>query len=232
MSLADDPVWSNGDKTVTITLKNYKWSDGQPVTSQDVAFSIDEIKAAIKESPANWYAYSQGLGIPDEVASVTTPDAKTAVINLTKAVNPTWFFENELGSLMPMPSHAWDIDATGGAAITDWATNPADAKKIYDYLNAQSKSLSTYATNPLWQVVDGPYKLSSLTASTGAYTMTPNAAYGGPHATVQSPWQSVPFPSDAAEFDALKDGSVDVGYLPLPDLPQSSTISSTYNEFG
>ncbi len=31
MSLANQPTYSNGDKTVTVTLKtNYKWSDGQP----------------------------------------------------------------------------------------------------------------------------------------------------------------------------------------------------------
>jgi peptide/nickel transport system substrate-binding protein len=232
MSLADDPVWSNGDKTVTITLKNYKWSDGQPVTSQDVAFSIDEIKAAIKESPANWYAYSQGLGIPDEVASVTTPDAKTAVINLTKAVNPTWFFEDELGSLVLMPSHAWDIDATGGSPITDWATNPADAKKIYDYLNAQSKSLGTYATNPLWQVVDGPYKLSAFNSTTGDYTETPNAAYSGPHAKTISPFETITYTTDAAEYTALKAGAIDMGWVPTSDVPEAKSVSSDYTLWG
>src|SRR5580658_8324235 len=72
MSLADQPVWSNGDKTVSITLKsNYKWSDGQPVTSQDVLFFYDETVAALKEDTANWGPYSPGLGIPDAVASVT-----------------------------------------------------------------------------------------------------------------------------------------------------------------
>ena len=40
-------------------------------------------------------------------------------------------------------------------------------KKIFDYLTTQAKSLSTYATNPLWQVVDGPYKLSAYNATTG-----------------------------------------------------------------
>jgi peptide/nickel transport system substrate-binding protein len=233
MSLASDPVWSDGDKTVSVTLKpNYKWSNGDPLTSQDVLFWYAMMKAAIKESPANWAYYTPGLGIPDAVASISASSASTFTLHLKTAVNPTWFWQNQLGAIQPMPSKIWDVDSTGGKPITDWATNPADATKIYNYLAAASKSLSTYASNPLWQVVDGPYKLTSLTASTGAYTMTPNPAYGGPHATVVSTWQSVPFTSDAAEFDALKDGSVDVGYLPLPDLPQSSTISSTYNEFG
>ena len=52
MSLANDPTWSNGNKTVTFTLKsNYKWSDGTPITSKDVLFWYDEMKAAIKASP-------------------------------------------------------------------------------------------------------------------------------------------------------------------------------------
>ncbi len=39
MSLASAPVYSNGDRTVTITLKNnYKWSDGLPLTSADALF--------------------------------------------------------------------------------------------------------------------------------------------------------------------------------------------------
>ena len=88
MSLANPPTWSNGDKTVTLTMKpNYRWSNGQPVTSRDVLFWFDEVKAAIKEDPANWGPYSPGLGIPDEVANVTTPNANTVVFTLKKAVN-------------------------------------------------------------------------------------------------------------------------------------------------
>ena len=58
--------------------------------------------------------------------------------------------------------------------------------KIFTYLTSQAKSLSTYATNPLWQVVDGPYKLSAYNTTSGAFTMVPNTTYGGPHVTPQS----------------------------------------------
>ena len=50
MSMASDPTWSNGNKTVTVKLKNWKWSDGQPVTSKDAEFFIDMTRAAVKVS--------------------------------------------------------------------------------------------------------------------------------------------------------------------------------------
>jgi len=41
LSLANKPVFSNGNKTVTFTLKQgYKWSNGQPVVAKDVLFDI------------------------------------------------------------------------------------------------------------------------------------------------------------------------------------------------
>jgi peptide/nickel transport system substrate-binding protein len=226
MSLAQDPVWSNGDKTVTVKMKsNYVWSDGQPVTSKDVEFWIDELAAGVKESPANWGPYVPGLGLPDQVTSMSTPDNSTLVINLNKAVNPTWFWQDELGTIQPMPSHAWAKASASGPTLD--FTNPANAKKIYDFLAAQSKSTTSYASNPLWQVVDGPYKLTAFNNTTGAFTMVPNSKYGGPHASPESTLQGVPFTSDTAEFNAIKSGSVDAGYVPLVDLRTWRTTSRT-----
>src|SRR5579862_871598 len=124
MSLANEPTWSNGDKTVTFTLKStYKWSNGDPLSSQDVLFWYYLLKAALKESPANWAYYSPGVGFPDDVTSITAPDASTVVMNLKSAVNPTWYQQDEIGAIQPMPSKAWAISSAGGTPITDWATN-------------------------------------------------------------------------------------------------------------
>jgi peptide/nickel transport system substrate-binding protein len=233
MSMADAPKWSNGDKTASITIKpNYKWSDGQPVTSKDVEFAFDEIAAAIKESPANWSAYSQGLSIPDDVASVSTPSASTVVFNFKHTTNPSWFEEDELsgGGLTPLPSHAWAKDSANGPTLD--FTNPANAKKIYDFLNTQAKSLGTWTTNPLWKVVDGPYKLSAFNSTTGNWTMEPNSSYGGPHAKTVSPFQTIYYTTDAAEFEALKTGAVDLGWVPGDDVPDAKSVSAQYNLWG
>jgi peptide/nickel transport system substrate-binding protein len=93
--------------------------------------------------------------------------------------------------------------------------------------------VNTYATNPLWQTVDGPYKLTTFNDTTGAFTMVPNTDYSGPHASPQSNYQGVPFTSDTAEWNAVKSGSVDFGYVPESDTPQIPSLKGIgYNYYG
>jgi peptide/nickel transport system substrate-binding protein len=232
MSLAYDPTYSDNDTVVTIKMRpNYKWSDGVPVSAADVVFTMDEIKAAIAESAANWGPYSQGSGIPDEVASVVASGPSTVVITMKAPVNPGWFEDDMLADVDPMPAHAW-AKASADGPLLDY-TNPANAKKIYDFLAAQSGQLRSYASNPLWKVVDGPYTLTAFNASSGAFTLTPNLAYGGPHAKTESVFQAVPFTSDTAEFNAIRSGSIDIGYVPDDDSKLASAVKSEgYNVFG
>jgi peptide/nickel transport system substrate-binding protein len=231
MSLAKPPVWSNNDQTVTVTMNPaYKWSDGQPLTSKDVAFDIDLIKAAIKESPVNWVYYTPGF-IPDDIASMSTPNGSTLVLNLKSTVNPSWFYDDELSVLQPMPAHAW-AKASASGPILDF-TSPANAKSIYDYLATQSRAQTAWAASPLWQVVDGPFKLTSFNNSTGADTMVANPAYGGPSSHKITELKAVPFTSDTAEFNAIKAGSVDAGYIPPNDVRQVSQLKAGgYNVYG
>ena len=153
------------------------------------------------------------------------------VFNLKKAVNPGWFFDDELSAIFPMPSHAWAKASASGSPLD--FTVPANAAKIYNFLSKASSSVATYATNPLWRTVDGPYTLTAFNDSTGAFTMSPNPSYGGPHASKISTLQAQPFTSDTAEFDAVRAGKIDVGYLPLTDIKQVNIVKSGgYNVFG
>jgi peptide/nickel transport system substrate-binding protein len=235
MSLGDTPVWSNGDKTVTITLKsNYKWSDGTPLTSEDVLGWYDLMKAAIKISPANWADYTPNLGIPDEVASITAPNSSTFSITYKSAVNPSWAELDQLSAIQPMPIVQWEKLAAGTGKPLNYA-NPADATTIYNFLSEASGKLSTYASNPLWQIVDGPYKLASFDSTNSAFTMSPNTSYGGPESKAPPTLKIEPFTSDVAEFNAVQAHQVDVGYVPLTDLPEISAVeagSSGYHAFG
>jgi signal transduction histidine kinase len=230
LSPVNPPVWSNGGKTMSITVKPWKWSNGQMLSSKDLLFTFDELEAAVKASPANWGTFVPGF-FPQTITSMSTPNDTTLVVNMKSPINPTWMEEDILGPQPIMPAAEWAKASANGPTLD--FTNPANATKIFNYLTAQSESLSTYATNPLWQTVDGPYKLSSYDTTTGAFTMVPNTDYSGPHATPMSDFVGVPFTSNTAFWNAIKTGSVDVGYVPPEDFPQIPTLKGLgYNYYG
>lgn len=234
MSIANAPVASNGNKTFTITLKKgFKWTDGHPVNANDVVFGYDELAAAVKESPANWGQYTPGL-IPDNVASVKASGADTVVFNMTKSINPGFFLYNQLQDtdygLFAMPSTSWNIASAGGAHLN--YKDPADAKKIYDYLNAQSQKLSTWASNPLWKDVDGPYTLKSFNTTNSSYVLAPNPNYGGSQKATAT-LDTETFTSVTAQFNALKSGTLDVAGLDPTQLAQVPSLKTQgYSVFG
>jgi peptide/nickel transport system substrate-binding protein len=57
LSPADAPVYSDGGKTVTITMKGWKWSNGETVNASDVVFWLNMQKA----EDQNFYGYVPGL---------------------------------------------------------------------------------------------------------------------------------------------------------------------------
>ncbi len=72
--LADTYEFTDGGLTLTVTLKDVKFASGNPVTSEDVAFSINRTKN-LKGNPAF---------ICDTIESIETPDKKTVVFKLTQ----------------------------------------------------------------------------------------------------------------------------------------------------
>ena len=231
LSLAPKPVYSDGDKTVTINMKQgFKWANGAPVDAADVIFDIDLLKAAVKESPSNWSNYVPGQ-FPVSVVSATDPSKYQLVIKLNKPYNPNYFLNDQLeGAVYALPSTDWNVDKAGGPHL-DY-TNPANAKKIYDYLLSQGKSLSGFATNPLWQDGDGPFKLKSFSATNSSFTFVPNPSYGGtPKASATINFET--YTSITAQLNALESGSLDIGGLDPSQLGAKSTLASKgYTIFG
>ena len=45
LSIGNPPVYSDGNRVVTITLKHYAWSDGETLSARDVGFWINLLKA-------------------------------------------------------------------------------------------------------------------------------------------------------------------------------------------
>jgi peptide/nickel transport system substrate-binding protein len=234
-SIAGPPVYSNANKTVTVHLDpGWKWSDGTPITSKDLAFDYWLLEGAVNKtvggSPANYGDYTPGL-YPDNVTSVATPNASTFVINFNKGYNQNFIFLEELAVLEPLPFHAWAKTSVGGPIIP--FNNLKNAAAIYKFLNAQSNKLSTYGSNPLWQVVDGPFKITSFDPATDGNTLVANPAYTGPVKPRLAGIDDVAFTSTSAEFDQLLTGKLDVGFIDFSDLPQApSLVSHGYSVFG
>ncbi|HXW46045.1 MAG TPA: peptide ABC transporter substrate-binding protein [Streptosporangiaceae bacterium] len=222
-SLYSSLTYSGGDKTITIVLKKWKWSDGVPITARDFTFAYNLIAA----NRTDWDDYVQGL-FPDDVASVTTPDGpsgSTVVINLTQAYNPNFYTEDVLNEIPLLPQHAWDkTSATGPVGNYDATT--AGAKAVWNFLQKEGGDMATFATNPLWKVVDGPWALSQF-GTNGYYSYVPNKNYSGPDKPILSKVENVPYTTDTAELDALRAGNtLDVGGLPLNDLAQANALKA------
>ena len=213
LSLADPPTY-NG-KQVTITLKNYKWSNGTAVTAQNVLFWINMLQAV---GSTEWGAFVPG-GFPTNVTNVKATSPTTLTMTMNKAYSPTWFTYNELSQITPMPK-AWDRTASGPSDCTDTVS---DCKAVYTYLDSQSKAMSSWASSPLWSVVDGPWKLQSFNAD-GNASFVPNKSYSGPVKATLAEFKEVPFTTEAAEYNVLRSGSgsqkLSVGYLPTTDAPK------------
>jgi len=244
LSLALPPEY-RGDEVIIRLKHNYHWSNGEPVDARDIVFWLNMMKAEAGND-----AYFSQTGLPSDVSNVRAVGSYEVTMDIsTSKFSQSWFSSNELSEITPMPT-AWDVSSRTGApgsggcsaasyssiqvnAATATATHPAPTPLTasaracladFNYLTAQSsKNPSTFASSPLWSVVDGPWKLKKLDTA-GNLTLVYNNKYGGPvtpgHITTFS---EVPFTSEQAEYNVLQDPTagqtIDVGYLPTVDAP-------------
>lgn len=95
--------------------KGHSFSDGKPVTAEDVKFSFDYLK--------QWNAvyFKKYL---EKVASVEVIDPSTVRFKLTEAYAP--FVMNTLGQVLILPKHVWEkvVEQTGIAKPQDFRNMP------------------------------------------------------------------------------------------------------------
>ena len=243
LSLALPPVY-HGNEVVIRLKRNYHWSNGEPVDAQDVVFWLNMMKAEAGND-----VYETATGLPNDVSNVRAVGNYEVTMHITTSFSQSWFSSNELSEITPMPL-AWDVTSpaakpgSGGCSAASYSSikvNPATATlthpapspltasaqaclNVFSYLTAQSsKPPASYASSPLWSVVDGPWKLQKLDVA-GNLTLIYNNKYGGPvtpgHITT---FTELPFTSEQAEYNVLQDPTagqtIDVGYLPTVDAP-------------
>jgi peptide/nickel transport system substrate-binding protein len=111
--------WSPSADGLTWTYKlrpNLKWSDGQPLTSQDVAYSINRVRNGTYEQ-TNWGNYVTNI------TGVTAPDPTTVVMTVKK---PTPIMYHV--SVPILPEHIWK--SISEKAVSNFANEPKPGQPI------------------------------------------------------------------------------------------------------
>jgi peptide/nickel transport system substrate-binding protein len=263
-SLAALPDYIDHDTRVVINLKHWKWSDGEPVDAQDVVFWMN----LMKTEPENWGGYVPG-DIPDNVTDIVATGRYQVTMDLDGTVNPQWFTYDELSQVTPIPeawdvTSLTAAPGSGGCSAASYssitinsstfAPESASAKAcsaVFDFLSTQSgfnpqhpnstavAPVTSYQANPLWQVTDGAFKLSSFQLN-GRVSLVANSSYSGSDKPRYKQFVFVPFTSEAAEYNALAAGALTVGNLPPSDLaspasapggigPNNGQLAGSYN---
>ena len=218
-SLATAADFAGDGKSVTVTLGDRHWSDGEKITSRDVQFWFNLVKA----NKEDWASYSPGKA-PDNWTALKIVDDTHFTITFDKAYNTQWMLANELSMIRPMPQHVWDKTGDTGK-VSDLDLTPAGARKVWTYLNTAAKRISGYATDPLWKTVSGPYTIKSFSTA-GKVQLLANAKYdGGGKANIKTV-NLLPFTTTDAEENALRAGTVDYGYINATNLSQEASFTA------
>ncbi|MFI6493106.1 peptide ABC transporter substrate-binding protein [Streptomyces sp. NPDC050564] len=218
-SIATAADFASDGKSVNITLGDRSWSDGKPITSRDVEFWFNLIKA----DKAQWAGYTPGKS-PDNWTSFKTIDDRHFTITFDKAYNAQWMLANELSEITPLPQHAWDR-TSASATVSDADRTAAGAKKVWTYLNTAAKNISGYEKDALWKTISGPYTVKSFSTS-GKVVLAANKKYDGGEKANIATVNLLPFTTADAEKNALRSGGVDYGYIEATDLDQKDRFTA------
>ena len=138
--LATKSAWSSDKKTLTFTIRDgVKWSDGQPFSASDVAFTFNLLK---KNRGLDLNAiWSSGL-------TSVTASGSTVTFVFKHAAQPYYYYVADQTPIVP--EHIW---STGSPA-----TNPvtfADAKPVgtgpYTVSNCKPQNIAYTANKSYWQ---------------------------------------------------------------------------------
>ncbi|GAA2066157.1 hypothetical protein GCM10009839_92350 [Catenulispora yoronensis] len=230
MGPAEKPTWSSDGLTITIPMKSaWKWSNGEQVTGKSVQFWLNMMKAESDKlgyySPPNDVVKVKYL--PDNIVSTNVSDTSIS-ITFDQQYSQDYIVGNALQTVTPMPL-AWDVTddkGTKGKCSSDTLDSPtlkADCEPVYNYLYNAGKDVKTFSTNPLWKIVDGPWVLKDLNATTGGFSITKNPQFGGEHKPYLDEVDFVPYTSTDAEWKDLQAGSSQANALQLGVFTAANT---------
>ncbi len=218
LSIGRPPEWSADGRTVTVTVKPWTWANGEKASADSVMLWMH----VFEMNKDQHGAYVPGY-FPDNLTSYAKIAPDKVSFTFDKVYSHKWVLASQLSMIVPFPK-AWDRTAAGPADATH---DKAQAKAVYTYLWSQNEDRARWATNPLWQVANGPWRITHYTLD-GHVTFVPNTAYSGPNKPYLDEFRLRPSASDDEEYAVLQRGpsgpdAIQVGYLPFNHVTESTS---------
>ncbi|HTE86286.1 MAG TPA: ABC transporter substrate-binding protein, partial [Dehalococcoidia bacterium] len=123
-------------KTYTFTLKDIKWSDGQPLTTDDFVWTYQQ---AIK--PENKFPYVDNLDLID---SYVAGDPRTLVVTLKDALTVGLEAADQI---TPLPRHIWEKYPWGDPSKNPEINNPSVISGMWKLKEWKQEDHATFQAN-------------------------------------------------------------------------------------
>jgi peptide/nickel transport system substrate-binding protein len=142
--------WQRSDDGLTVTfhtVPNAKWSDGQALTAEDVAFTFNMIKKYADGPTASW------AGAVTFLKTIEATDANTVVATYDQPSGTALF---DLGLTPILPPQVWSQYATGdGKTLKTFPNVPEDGKPLvgggpFVMTEYKKNDIALFQANPNW----------------------------------------------------------------------------------
>ncbi len=185
--LASSYAWSNANKTLTFTIRSgVKWTDGQPLTAADVAYTFNLIKK---------YPALDVNAVWSVLSSVAQKGTNQVVFNFTAAAVPYFFYV--AGQTPIVPQHIWSKIAN---PVTDPISQPIGSGG-YLMSKCSGQNIQWTASKSYWQKGLAQVKVVNMPAFLSNNTCNQYLATG------QSAWGSQFIPNIQSYYVAKKPGN-------------------------
>jgi peptide/nickel transport system substrate-binding protein len=140
--------WSQSDDGLTVTFRttpDATWSDGEPLTAEDAAWTFNMIKEYAKGPAGNW------AGSVTFLETIEATDANTLVATYERPSGTALF---DLGLAPILPPQVWEQYATGdGKELRRFSNEPEDGQPLvgggpFTLTDYRKNDIALFETNP------------------------------------------------------------------------------------